>query len=54
MREAPLGWIRLEPEAITDGVRESLRMVVDITTWPGGERRILAYTDGHVRAVYAA
>jgi hypothetical protein len=51
--DAPLAWVRLEPEALTDGVRDSLRMVVDITTWPGGERRVLAYTDGHVRAVYA-
>jgi len=53
-REAPLAWIRLEPEALTDNVRDSLRMVLDITTWPGGEREILAYTDGHVRAVYTA
>ncbi|HYD73404.1 MAG TPA: DUF2332 domain-containing protein [Candidatus Binatia bacterium] len=51
--EAPLAWVRLEPEALTDGVRDSVRMVVDLTTWPGGERRILAYTDGHVRAVHA-
>jgi hypothetical protein len=48
---APVVWVRLEPEALTDGVRDSLRMVVDITTWPGGERRVLAYTDGHVRSV---
>jgi hypothetical protein len=51
--DAPLAWVRLEPEALTDRVRDSLRMVLDITTWPGGERRILAYTDGHVRGVYA-
>jgi hypothetical protein len=50
--EAPLAWVRLEPEAITDGV-DTPRMVADIHIWPGGERRILAYTDGHVRAVYA-
>lgn len=52
-REAPLAWVRLEPEALTDNIRDSLRMVLDLTTWPSGERRILAYTDGHVRAVYA-
>ncbi len=52
-REAPLAWVRLEPEALTDNVRDSLRMVLDLTTWPGGERQILAYTDGHVRSVYA-
>lgn len=50
---APFAWIRLEPEALTDGIENSPRMVVDITTWPGAERRIIGYTDGHVRAVYA-
>ncbi|MEZ5971448.1 MAG: DUF2332 family protein [Hyphomonadaceae bacterium] len=50
---APLAWVRLEPEAITDGVENSPRMVIDITTWPGAKRRIIGYTDGHVRAVYA-
>jgi hypothetical protein len=51
--QAPLAWVRLEPEAVTDGVRDSLRMVIDLTTWPGGERRVLGYTDGHVRSVEA-
>lgn len=51
---APLGWVRLEPEAVTDGVTNGLRFVIDLTTWPGGTRRILGYTDGHVRSVYAA
>ncbi len=51
--QAPLAWVRLEPEAVTDGVHNGLRFVIDLTTWPGGERRILGYTDGHVRAVYA-
>ncbi len=50
---APLAWVRLEPEALTDDVRDSPRMVIDITTWPGAQRRIIGYTDGHVRAVYA-
>ena len=50
---APLAWVRLEPEALTDGVENSPRMVIDITTWPGGARRIIGYTDGHARAVYA-
>ncbi len=54
MPQAPLAWVRLEPEAVTDGVENGLRFVIDITTWPGGERRILGYTDGHVRSVYAA
>lgn len=51
---APLAWVRLEPEAVTDGVHNGLRFVIDLTTWPGGQRRILGYTDGHVRAIYAA
>src|SRR5690606_39118609 len=32
---APLAWVRLEPEALTDDVRDSPRMVIDVTTWPG-------------------
>lgn len=52
--EAPLAWVRLEPEGVTDGVANGLRFVIDLHTWPGGERRVLGYTDGHVRAVYAA
>ncbi len=50
---APLAWVRLEPEALTDDVRDSPRMVIDVTTWPGARRRIVGYTDGHVRSVYA-
>lgn len=52
-KQAPLAWVRLEPEALLDGVRDSMRMVIDLITWPSGERRILGYTDGHVRAVEA-
>ncbi|MCR6645178.1 MAG: DUF2332 domain-containing protein [Terricaulis sp.] len=51
--QAPLAWVRLEPEAVTDGAENGLRFVIDLTTWPGGRRRILGYTDGHVRAIYA-
>jgi hypothetical protein len=51
---APLAWVRLEPEALTDGVENSSRFVIDLHAWPGGERRVLGFTDGHVRAVYAA
>lgn len=51
---APFAWVRLEPEALTDDVRDSPRMVIDLITWPGAKRRIIGYTDGHVRAVYAA
>lgn len=51
---APLAWIRVEPEALTDGIRDSVRIVIDVITWPGAERRIIGYTDGHVRGIYAA
>ena len=51
--EAPLAWVRLEPEAVLDGVRDSARIVLDVIAWPGGERRVLGHTDGHVRAVEA-
>lgn len=51
--QAPLVWVRLEPEAVTDGVENGLRFVVDLHTWPNQTRRVLAFTDGHVRAVYA-
>lgn len=52
--QAPLAWVRLEPEALTDGVEEGFRFVIDLITWPGRERRILGYTDGHVRTVHPA
>ena len=51
--QAPLAWVRLEPETLLDGVKDSPRFVADIISWPGGARRILGYTDGHVRAVDA-
>lgn len=52
-KAAPLAWVRLEPEALLDGVRDSPRMVADVISWPGGERRVLGHTDGHARAFYA-
>ena len=48
---APLAWLRLEPEALFGGPRDSVRFLVDVVTWPGGERRILAATDGHANVV---
>lgn len=50
---APLVWLRLEPEAVIGGPRDSLRFVVDTVSWPGGAHRLLAETDGHVRWVKA-
>jgi len=49
--QTPLGWLRLEPEAILGGPRDSVRFLVDLVTWPGAIRRTLAVTDGHVRSV---
>jgi hypothetical protein len=49
---APLAWVRMEPEELTDNVPGGMRFVIDLHTWPSGERRVLGYTDGHVRAVY--
>lgn len=51
---APLAWLRLEPEVVLGGPRDSVRFLVDVIIWPGGERRILAVTDGHVRFVDTA
>lgn len=48
---APLAWVRLEPEAVLGGPRDSGRYVVDVITWPGGERRTLAITDGHANFI---
>ena len=48
---APLVWLRLEPEAFFGGPRDSVRIFVDMASWPGGATRILAETDGHVRYV---
>jgi hypothetical protein len=50
---APLAWLRLEPEAVLGGPRDSVRFLIDLVTWPGGERRTLGVTDGHVRVVDA-
>lgn len=47
---APLAWLRLEPEALF-GPPRSNRFLIDVVTWPGGARELLAETDGHVRFV---
>jgi hypothetical protein len=41
----------MEPEALLGGPRDSIRLVLDLTVWPGGTRRVLAITDGHARSV---
>jgi hypothetical protein len=50
---APLAWLRLEPETVLGGPRDSARFLVDLVTWPGAERRTLAATDGHGRFVHS-
>jgi hypothetical protein len=50
---APLAWLRLEPEPVLGGPRDSERFLVDLVTWPGAERRTLAATDGHGNFVHA-
>lgn len=50
---APLAWLRLEPEPVLGGPRDSARFLVDVVTWPGAERRTLAATDGHGNFVHA-
>jgi hypothetical protein len=52
-KAAPFAWVRLEPEGLFGGPRDSPRMVIDAVSWPGAVRRIIGYTDGHVRGVYA-
>lgn len=51
--DAPLAWLRLEPEAMLGGARSSARFLLELTTWPGQRRRVLAIADGHVTAVEA-
>ena len=51
--KAPLAWVRVEPEALIDGVTDSKRFTIDLTVWPGGVRRIIGYTDGHGRVIHA-
>jgi hypothetical protein len=52
-KSAPLAWLRLEHEALFGGPHRSPRFLLELVTWPGAERRTLAVTDGHARAVEA-
>jgi len=49
--EAPLAWLRLEPEGVLGDATGSLRTILDVVMWPGGRRRILAEADPHGRGV---
>jgi hypothetical protein len=48
---APLAWLRFEPEAAGSVDDRLFRYGVDLTTWPGGEREVLAEVDPHGRWV---
>lgn len=50
---APLAWLRMEPESVLGGPRDSSRFLVDLVTFPGPQRRTLAITDGHARFIYS-
>lgn len=49
--EAPLAWLRFEPEALWQSTDMPTRFVVDMITWPGEARTILASADPHGRMV---
>lgn len=42
--DAPLAHLTLEPDRVGDG---RFRFIVELTTWPGGESRVLAEAKGH-------
>ncbi len=47
--DAPLAWLRMEPEATLGGPIGSIRMLLDVVMWPPGARRILGRPDPHLR-----
>lgn len=49
--ERPLAWLCMESEALFAGRRDTPRFEVRLKTWPGGESKLLARTDGHVTHV---
>jgi hypothetical protein len=49
--EAPLAWLRFEPEGLLGDATGGLRTFLDVVTWPGGRRRVLAEADAHGRSV---
>lgn len=51
--ENPLAWLRFEPESVLGGDREARGYLLDVTVWPGAERRVLAAADPHARWVEA-
>ena len=50
---APLAWLRFEPEGLQTGKLDLLQPTLDIVTWPGAKRQVLARSNGHVTSVEA-
>lgn len=51
--DAPLAWLRFEPEAMFSANKKSLVTALETETWPDGARNLLARADSHVRSVEA-
>lgn len=49
--EAPLAWLRFEPENPQTGELNLLAPKLDVITWPGGQHRLLARSNAHVTQV---
>lgn len=49
----PLAWLCYESEALFGGSKSSPKMHTRLKTWPGGEAKTLAQSDGHVTQVHA-
>ncbi|MEO1408119.1 MAG: DUF2332 family protein, partial [Pseudomonadota bacterium] len=49
--DAPLAWLCFEPEGLFGGPRSSPVMLTRLKTWPGGEIKLLARSDGHATFV---
>jgi hypothetical protein len=49
--EAPLAWLRFEPESALNGSVTDYRGVLDLLAWPAGTHRVLAEVDAHGRNV---
>lgn len=49
--EQPLAWVRYEPESLLGVTADRDRFLLDVTCFPGGQRQVLAETDGHAMRV---
>ena len=47
----PLAWVRYEPESLQGVTADRPRFLLDVTCFPGGQRQVLAETDGHAMHV---